>query len=70
MDSAVRYLASGRGLSGSRSSAPFMADLEKTEWITGPQFLSCERIEDWRPIWGGGWACAYFRTGSLLPEAA
>jgi len=47
-----------------------MADLEKTEWITGPQFLSCERIEDWRPIWGGGWACAYFRTGSLLPEAA
>ncbi len=44
---------------------PFMADLEKTERITGRQFLSYEGIDDWRPIWGGGWACAYFRTGSF-----
>ena len=33
--------------------------------ITGRQFLSYEGIEDWRPIFGGGWACAYFRTGSF-----
>ena len=37
--------------------------LAKTERITGRQFLSYEGIEDWRPIWGGGWACAYFRIG-------
>ena len=42
-----------------------MADLEETERITGPQFLSCEGIDDWRPIWGGGWACGYFQTGSF-----
>ena len=42
-----------------------MADMGQTERITGPQFLSSEGIEDWRPIWGGGWACAYFRTGSF-----
>jgi 4a-hydroxytetrahydrobiopterin dehydratase len=52
-------------LSGSRPSVPFMADTEKTERITGRQFLSYEGTEDWRPIWGGGWACAYFRTGSF-----
>ncbi len=42
-----------------------MADVEETGRITGRQFLSCEGTEDWRPIFGGGWACAYFRTGSF-----
>jgi 4a-hydroxytetrahydrobiopterin dehydratase len=42
-----------------------MADAEKAERITGRQFLSCEGVDDWRPIWGGGWACAYFRTRSF-----
>ncbi len=42
-----------------------MADAAETGRITGRQFLSCEGTEDWRPIWGGGWACAYFRTGSF-----
>jgi len=44
---------------------PFMAEVEKTGRITGRQFLSYEGVDDWRPIWGGGWACAYFRTGSF-----
>jgi len=42
-----------------------MADADKTGRITGRQFLSCEGVEDWRPIFGGGWACAYFCTGSF-----
>ena len=42
-----------------------MAGVGKTERITGRQFLSCEGTDDWRPIFGGGWACAYFRTGSF-----
>lgn len=49
---------------------PFMADLAETDRITGPQFMSCEGVEDWRPIWGGGWACAYFRTGSFATGVA
>jgi 4a-hydroxytetrahydrobiopterin dehydratase len=42
-----------------------MADLEKSERITGQQFMSCEATGDWRPIFGGGWACAYFRIRSF-----
>jgi pterin-4a-carbinolamine dehydratase len=42
-----------------------MANVGKTEQITGQQFLSSEGVEDWRPIFGGGWASAYFRTGSF-----
>jgi 4a-hydroxytetrahydrobiopterin dehydratase len=45
-----------------------MADAQesrKTERITGEQFLSLDGLEDWRPIFGGGWACAYFRTISF-----
>jgi 4a-hydroxytetrahydrobiopterin dehydratase len=42
-----------------------MADSEMAERITGRQFLSCEGVDDWRPIFGGGWACAYFGTGSF-----
>lgn len=36
-----------------------------SEQITGRQFLESAGVEDWRAIWGGGWACAYFRTGSF-----
>jgi 4a-hydroxytetrahydrobiopterin dehydratase len=42
-----------------------MAEGQTPGRITGRQFLSYEGIEDWRPIFGGGWACAYFRTGSF-----
>jgi 4a-hydroxytetrahydrobiopterin dehydratase len=49
---------------------PFMTDGQKAERITGQQFLSFDGLEDWRPIFGGGWACAYFRTGSFQSGAA
>jgi 4a-hydroxytetrahydrobiopterin dehydratase len=42
-----------------------MANVGKTKQITGQQFLSSKGVEDWRPIFGGGWASAYFRTGSF-----
>lgn len=32
--------------------------------INGPQFLESDGVDDWRVIWGGGWACAFFRTAS------
>jgi len=36
-----------------------------TDRIIGRQFLDSAGVEDWRVLWGGGWACAYFRTGSF-----
>jgi 4a-hydroxytetrahydrobiopterin dehydratase len=33
--------------------------------ISGRQFLESAGVQDWRVIWGGGWACACFRTGSF-----
>lgn len=42
-----------------------MTGQEMTDQITGRQFLEADGVADWRPIWGGGWACAYFRTGSF-----
>jgi 4a-hydroxytetrahydrobiopterin dehydratase len=38
--------------------------------ITGRQFLDSAGVADWRPIQGGGWACAYFRTGSFAAGIA
>jgi 4a-hydroxytetrahydrobiopterin dehydratase len=38
--------------------------------ITGRQFLGSAGVADWRPIWGGGWACGYFRTGSFATGVA
>jgi 4a-hydroxytetrahydrobiopterin dehydratase len=32
--------------------------------ISGRQFLDSDGVDDWRVIWGGGWACAFFRTSS------
>jgi len=42
-----------------------MSSDEMTDQISGRQFLEADGVADWRPIWGGAWACAYFRTGSL-----
>ena len=36
-----------------------------TDRIIGRQFLKSAGVEDWRVLWGGGWACAHFRTGSF-----
>src|SRR5260370_32725200 len=36
-----------------------------TDRISAKQFRDAGGIEDWRTIFGGGWACAYFRTGSF-----
>ena len=40
------------------------------EQITGKQFDESAGVEDWRALWGGGLACAYFRTGSFAAGAA
>lgn len=36
-----------------------------TDRISAQQFRDAAGVEDWRTIVGGGWACAYFRTGSF-----
>ena len=36
-----------------------------TNLISAKQFRDAAGVEDWRTIFGGGWACAYFRTGSF-----
>ncbi|HEX4791623.1 MAG TPA: 4a-hydroxytetrahydrobiopterin dehydratase, partial [Actinospica sp.] len=36
-----------------------------TDRISAKQFRDAGGVEDWRTIFGGGWACAYFRTGSF-----
>lgn len=41
-----------------------------TDQITGTQFEESGGVEDWRALWGGGRASAYFRTGSLGAGAA
>src|SRR5262245_27683796 len=38
--------------------------------VTGKQFDESAGMEDWRALWGGGMACAYFQTGSLGAGAA
>jgi 4a-hydroxytetrahydrobiopterin dehydratase len=38
--------------------------------ITGRQFEESGGVEDWRALWGGGRASAYFRTGSFAAGAA
>ncbi len=41
-----------------------------TERLTAAQFSESEGVEDWRVIWGAGFACAYFATGSLRAGVA
>jgi 4a-hydroxytetrahydrobiopterin dehydratase len=41
-----------------------------TDRITAKQFEESGGVEDWRGIWGGGRACAYFRTGTFGAGAA
>jgi 4a-hydroxytetrahydrobiopterin dehydratase len=41
-----------------------------TDQITGKQFDESGGVEDWRALWGGGFACAYFQTGSFGAGAA
>jgi 4a-hydroxytetrahydrobiopterin dehydratase len=36
-----------------------------TDPISAKQFRDAPGVEDWQTIFGGGWACAYFRTGSF-----
>jgi 4a-hydroxytetrahydrobiopterin dehydratase len=38
--------------------------------ITGKQFDESSGVADWRALWGGGFACAYFQTGSFGTGAA
>jgi 4a-hydroxytetrahydrobiopterin dehydratase len=41
-----------------------------TDRITGKQFDESPGVEDWRALWGGGFACTYFQTGSFATGAA
>lgn len=41
-----------------------------TDRITGKQFDESPGVEDWRALWGGGFACAYFQTWSFRTGAA
>jgi 4a-hydroxytetrahydrobiopterin dehydratase len=36
-----------------------------TDRITGKQFDASSGVEDWRALWGGGFACTYFQTRSF-----
>ncbi len=36
-----------------------------SDLISANKFREAQGVEDWRTIVGGGWACAYFRTGSF-----
>jgi 4a-hydroxytetrahydrobiopterin dehydratase len=38
--------------------------------ITGPGFLASDGVDDWRVLWGGGWALAHFRTHSFASAVA
>jgi 4a-hydroxytetrahydrobiopterin dehydratase len=35
------------------------------EEISGPRFLASPGVEDWRALWGGGWAFAHFNAPSF-----
>lgn len=37
--------------------------------ITGKAFDEAAGVEGWRALWGGGFACTYFRTGTLRTGA-
>ncbi len=41
-----------------------------TDRITGRQFDESPGAGDWRALWGGGFACTYFQTGSFGAGAA
>jgi 4a-hydroxytetrahydrobiopterin dehydratase len=41
-----------------------------TERLSGAQFAASDGVEDWRVLWGGGFACAYFATGSFQASVA
>jgi 4a-hydroxytetrahydrobiopterin dehydratase len=41
-----------------------------TDRITGKQFDESHGVEDWRALWGGGFACTYFQTRSFGTGAA
>jgi 4a-hydroxytetrahydrobiopterin dehydratase len=36
-----------------------------TDRIGAAGFYESAGVEDWRVLWGGGYACAYFRAGSF-----
>lgn len=38
--------------------------------IDAAGFYASEGVEDWRVVWGGGWACAHFRTGAFADGVA
>jgi 4a-hydroxytetrahydrobiopterin dehydratase len=41
-----------------------------TERLTATQFAESGGVEDWRVLWGAGFACAYFATGSFQAGVA
>jgi 4a-hydroxytetrahydrobiopterin dehydratase len=38
--------------------------------ISGPAFLASPGVEDWRALWGGGWAFAHFNTTAFTSAVA
>jgi 4a-hydroxytetrahydrobiopterin dehydratase len=36
-----------------------------TDQLSARQFHESDGVGDWRALWGGGWACPFFRTGSF-----
>lgn len=47
-----------------------MTSPSTADHLRGPEFTAADGVEDWRVVWGGGWACAYFRTGSFAAGVA
>jgi 4a-hydroxytetrahydrobiopterin dehydratase len=41
-----------------------------TDRLSAEQFQQSGGVEDWRVLWGGGYACAYFRAGTFRAGAA
>lgn len=41
-----------------------------TEQLSATQFHQAGGVEDWRVLWGGGYACSHFRTGTFAEGVA
>ncbi len=51
-------------------ACPSVLSGDMADQITGEQFDESAGVTDWRAVWAGGTACAYFRTGSFGSGAA
>jgi 4a-hydroxytetrahydrobiopterin dehydratase len=82
----MSFACTARVLTSDRSEAPRAATLARgrpartkgspryrggvVDQMDAAEFSRSDGVEDWRVIWGGGWACAHFRTGSFEESVA